>query len=152
MRTLIERHADPSQNHAEFAVSSENIEQVAEDMVFVSASPAMRELRTQANLLSQIDAPLLIVGQSDSGKQVAARLIHNLSVRSGFQFLRVNCSALPADLLESELFGKDRAILAGRPSVLPGKLRSLPKGHCLFRRDYSFAAFIAGEGGSPASG
>ena len=77
-------------------MSSENIEQVAEDMVFVSASPAMRELRTQANLLSQIDAPLLIVGQSDSGKQVAARLIHNLSVRSGFQFLRVNCSALPA--------------------------------------------------------
>ncbi len=132
LRTLIERHADPSQNHAEFAVSSENIEQVAEDMVFVSASPAMRELRTQANLLSQIDAPLLIVGQGDSGKQVAARLIHNLSVRSGFQFLRVNCSALPADLLESELFGKDRAIVAGRPSVLPGKLDLCQKGTLYF--------------------
>ncbi|MGH9528283.1 MAG: sigma-54-dependent transcriptional regulator [Terriglobales bacterium] len=130
--SLIERHTDQPQKRADFAVSSENIEQVAEDVVFVSASPAMRELRAQADLLSQIDAPLLIVGQSDSGKQVAARLIHKLSVRSGFQFLRVNCSALPADLLESELFGKDRAVVAGRPSSLPGKLDLCQKGTVYF--------------------
>jgi len=132
LRALIERHTDQPQNRAEFAVSSENVEHIAEDMVFVSASPAMRELRAQADLLSQIDAPLLIVGQKDSGKQVAARLIHNLSVRSGFQFLRVNCSALPGDLLESELFGKDRAVVAGRPSSLPGKLDLCQKGTVYF--------------------
>ncbi len=122
LQAIIGRHTDQMQDGTEFAVSSENIEQVADDMMFVSASPTMRELRAQADLLAQIDAPLLIVGQSDSGKQIAARLIHKLSVRSGFQFLKVNCSALPADLLESELFGKDRAVVAGRPSPLPGKL------------------------------
>ncbi len=132
LRAIIEKHTDQPMTGPSSPVSSENVEQIAEDMVFVSASPAMRELRAQANLLSQIDAPLLVVGQSDSGKQVAARLIHNLSVRSGFQFLRVNCSALPADLLESELFGKDRAVIAGRPSLLPGKIDSCQKGTVYF--------------------
>jgi two-component system response regulator AtoC len=132
LQAVLQRHIDQPQKSAEFAVSSENIEQVADGMVFVSASPAMRELRAQADLLAQTDAPLLMVGQTDSGKEVAARLIHKLSVRSGFQFLKVNCSALPADLLESELFGKDRAVVAGQPRALPGKFDLCQKGTVYF--------------------
>jgi two-component system response regulator AtoC len=132
LQAVIERHTDQSQKNAEFAVSSENIEQIADDMIFVSASPAMRELRAQSALLAQIDAPLMIVGQPASGKQVAARLIHKLSVRSGFQFLKVNCSSLTADLLESELFGKDRAVVAGQSRTLPGKLDLCQKGTVYF--------------------
>src|SRR6202023_1855576 len=96
------------------------------------ASPAMRELRIQGGLLAQVDAPLLMVGESGSGKRIAARLIHNLSVRSGFQFLKINCSALPAELLESELFGKDRAVVAGLPRPVPGKLDLCQKGTVYF--------------------
>jgi two-component system response regulator AtoC len=132
LQIAIDRHIGPNGNGARFEASSESIEQVADELFFVSASPAMRELRTQAELLAQIDAPLLIVGQSDSGKHVAARLIHKLSVRSGFQFLKVNCSALPGDLLEAELFGKDRAVVAGVSRTIPGKFDLCEKGTVYF--------------------
>jgi len=65
----------------------------------------MRKLRTQAELLAQTDSPVLILGEAGSGKGTAARLIHQLSVRSGFNFAKVNCAALPSDLLEAEIFG-----------------------------------------------
>jgi len=97
---------------------TEGIEQIAEDMFFVAAGPSMRKLRAQAELLAQVNSPLLIVGESGSGKELAARLIHKLSVRSGFRFLKLNCAALPGDVLESELFGYDRALAGNglRPS------------------------------------
>jgi two-component system, NtrC family, response regulator AtoC len=96
----------------------EGIEQIAEDTFFVAAGPSMRKLRAQAELLAQVNSPLLIVGESGSGKELAARLIHKLSVRSGFRFLKLNCAALPGDVLESELFGYDRAFAGNghRPS------------------------------------
>jgi two-component system, NtrC family, response regulator AtoC len=98
---------------------AESIEQIAEDMFFVAAAPSMRKLRAQAELLAQVNSPLLIVGESGSGKELAARLIHKLSVRSGFRFLKLNCAALPGDVLESELFGYDRVGGNGqRPSKL----------------------------------
>ena len=81
------------------------IEQIGEELYFVAASPATRRLRTQAELLSQTDVPVLITGEAGSGKATAARLIHSLSIRSSFEFIRVSCAALTADLLESELFG-----------------------------------------------
>ena len=132
LRIAIESHMHPSGKNAGFEASSENIEEVADDMFFVWASPAMRELRTQAELLAQVDAPLLIVGQNDSGKQIAARLIHKLSVRSGFQFLKVKCSAVPEDILEAELFGKDRAVVAGVARPIPGKFDLCEKGTIYF--------------------
>jgi two-component system response regulator AtoC len=87
---------------------AEGIEQIAEDTFFVAAGTSMRKLRAQAELLAQVNSPLLIVGESGSGKELAARLIHKLSVRSGFRFVKLNCAALPGDVLESELFGYDR--------------------------------------------
>ena len=69
----------------------------------------MRKLRAQAELLAQVSAPVLIAGENGSGKEVAARLIHSLSVRSGFRFLKINCATLPGDVLASELFGMGMA-------------------------------------------
>ena len=57
-------------------------------MFFVAASPTMRKLRAQAELLAQVSAPVLILGENGSGKDLAARLIHKLSVRSGFRFVK----------------------------------------------------------------
>src|SRR6202521_2505283 len=90
----------------EMDIASADIEQVSDDAFFVGASPIMRKLRAQAELLAQANVPVLILGESGSGKDTAARLIHKLSVRSGFRFLKVNCAALPGDLLENELFGR----------------------------------------------
>jgi two-component system, NtrC family, response regulator AtoC len=86
-------------------VVGEEIEQLGDDLFFIAASPTMRQLRAQAELLAEVSAPVLILGEIGSGKELAARLIHKLSVRSGFRFLKLNCATLPGDVLESELFG-----------------------------------------------
>jgi two-component system response regulator AtoC len=115
----------------EMAITSEDIEQVSEDAFFVGASPIMRKLRAQAELLAQANVPVLILGESGSGKDTAARLIHKLSVRSGFKFLRVNCSALPGDLLETELFGYERSDSTGSVRSKAGKFELCEKGTVL---------------------
>ena len=112
----------------EMEIASEDIEQVSEDAFFVSASPIMRKLRAQAELLAQASVPVLILGESGSGKDTTARLIHKLSVRSGFKFLKVNCAALPGDLLETELFGYERSDSTGSVRSKAAKLELCEKG------------------------
>ncbi len=93
--------------------ASEQVEQISEDIFFVASSPVMRKLRAQAELLAQVDVPVLLVGEAGSGKAATARLIHKLSVRSGFRFRRVNCASLPGDVLEREIFGQSSGVFAG---------------------------------------
>ena len=109
------------------------IEQIGEELYFVAASPASRRLRTQAELFSQIDVPLLITGEPGSGKATAARLIHSLSIRSGFPFMRVSSAALTADLLESELFGRQQPAVNGGIESRPGKFEQCAKGTVLLQ-------------------
>jgi two-component system response regulator AtoC len=109
------------------------IEQIGEELYFVAASPASRRLRTQAELFSQIDVPLLITGEPGSGKATVARLIHSLSIRSGFPFMRVNSAALTADLLESELFGCEHPAVNGAIKSRPGKFEQCAKGTVLLQ-------------------
>ena len=103
---LIRRYFDLSSEEAEVEMASEDIESLGEDEFFLSISPVMQKLRAQAELLAQADVPVLILGEPGSGKGTVARLIHKLSVYSGFKFLRVNCAEMPGDLLEIELFGR----------------------------------------------
>ena len=83
----------------------------------------------------QANVPVLILGESGSGKDTAARLIHKLSVRSGFKFVKVNCAALPGDLLESELFGYERSDSTGPVRSKPGKFELCQQGHDSAGRD-----------------
>lgn len=106
LEAAIRRHLDASNGDAEATISSDDIESVGEDEFFISASPVMQKLRAQAELLAQADVPVLIVGEPGSGKSTVARLIHKLSVHSGFDFVRVNCAEMPGELLEIELFGR----------------------------------------------
>jgi len=78
-------------------------ELVDDDISFVSISPIMRKVRAQAELLAQSDVPVLILGERGSGRETVARLIHRLSVRSGFTFQKVQCAALPAAFMDGEL-------------------------------------------------
>ena len=104
------------------------IERISEELYFIAASPATRRLRTQAELLSQTDVPVLITGEAGSGKTTAARLIHSLSIRSSFPFMRVKCAVLTADLLANELFGYEHASASGRPESTAGKFEQCSKG------------------------
>ena len=111
----------------ETELAADEIEQIGDDMFFVAASPSMRKLRAQAELLAQVGAPVLISGENGTGKDLAARLIHKLSVRSGFRFLKINCAILPGDVLESELFGVANA----NGHAKPGKLELCQRGTLL---------------------
>src|ERR1700675_5174762 len=88
-------------------MGSEDIASLGEDEFFLSVSPIMRQLRAQAELLARADVPVLILGEPGSGKGTVARLIHQMSLYSGFSFLRVNCGEMPGDLLEIVLFGRE---------------------------------------------
>ncbi len=78
-----------------------------------------------------MDVPILLLGESGTGKEVVARLIHKLSLRAHRTFLKVNCAALPADLLESELFGYEAGAFTGANHSKPGKFELSHKGTIL---------------------
>jgi two-component system, NtrC family, response regulator AtoC len=109
------------------------IELIGAELYFVAASPAARRVRTQAELLSQTDVPVLITGEGGSGKTTAARLIHSLSLRSSFPFTSVDCRTLTADLLESELFGSEHTGISGQPESTLGKFEQCARGTVLLR-------------------
>lgn len=100
---------------------SGEVEELSDDQYFVAASPAMRKIRQQVAQLAQVDVPVLMLGESGTGKEVVARLIHKLSRRADRTWMKVNCAALPADLLESELFGYEQGAFTGATRPKPGK-------------------------------
>jgi two-component system, NtrC family, response regulator AtoC len=126
LKSVIRRHLVPAGN-GQADIASENVEQLGQDAFFVSASPIMQKLRAQAALLAQTDVPVLILGESGTGKYTVASLIHRLSVRSGFKLVRVNCAEMPEALLAAELFGDERASDGARRISL-GKFAAGEKG------------------------
>ena len=88
---------------------------------FVRSSKRMRDLEGQASLVARADIPILILGESGTGKEILALYTHKMSSRSNKTFLKVNCAAVPADLLESELFGYEQGAFTGAVKTKPGK-------------------------------
>ena len=107
-----------------------------EDAFFVASSTVMRQLRSQLVILAQLDAPVLITGEGGSGQEIAAQLIHRLSVRSGGKFTTVNCGAFSEQVLEIELFGRDSEARGRCLSSQPGKVELSEKG-TIFLEDLS---------------
>jgi two-component system, NtrC family, response regulator AtoC len=102
-----------------------------ENTSFVRSSKRMREIESHCSLVARADIPVLILGESGTGKEVAAMLIHKLSARSQRSFLKVNCAAMPADLLESELFGYEQGAFTGAVKSKPGKFEICNNGTIL---------------------
>lgn len=102
-----------------------------ENTSFVRSCKRMREIESQCRLVARADIPVLILGESGTGKEVAAMLVHKLSARSERSFLKVNCAAMPADLLESELFGYEQGAFTGAVKSKPGKFEICDRGTIL---------------------
>jgi len=87
----------------------------------VGRTPVMVELRRQLRAVAATDAEVLIVGDTGTGKEVAARALHDLSDRRERPFVAINCAALPTSLIESELFGHEQGAYAGAMRQRYGK-------------------------------
>lgn len=98
---------------------------------YIGRSEKLRKIHDIVKLLSQNDTTVLILGETGSGKGLYARLIHNLSQRSGHNFVEFNCAGFSRDLLESELFGYDKGAFTGAVGNKPG-LFELASGGTLF--------------------
>ncbi len=107
------------------------IEELGGSNFFLAASPQMLEIHRQVKLLADIDVNVLILGESGTGKEVIAQLIHKHSGRSREKFLKVNCAALPAELLESELFGHRQGAFTGAIKDRAGKFEQANRGTLL---------------------
>jgi len=99
----------------------ETAEDVGDGHFFLASSEAMRKIRGQVGMVAGFNVPVLILGESGTGKEVIARLVHKLSPRANGAFLKVNCAALPSELLESELFGYEPGAFTGANKAKPGK-------------------------------
>jgi formate hydrogenlyase transcriptional activator len=94
----------------------------------VGGSPALREVLRQLEVVAPTDATVLIRGETGTGKELIARAIHGLSPRQDRPFIKLNCAAIPSDLLESELFGHERGAFTGAVMRKPGRFELADKG------------------------
>lgn len=100
--------------------------------VLVGGSPAMQALRTQIQRVAATDCNVLITGETGTGKELAAQLIHQNSLRSKHPMVCINCAAIPDTLLESELFGYERGAFTGAGCANQGKLMAANHGTVFF--------------------
>jgi two-component system, NtrC family, response regulator AtoC len=96
-----------------------------------NSTPRMREIRDTIDKVATTSATVLIRGESGVGKEIVARMIYARSQRSAKSFVKVNCAAIPNDLLESELFGYEQGAFTGATRSKPGKFE-LAHGGTLF--------------------
>jgi two-component system response regulator HydG len=98
---------------------------------FVGSSPSMDRVKRLVSRVADADAPVLIVGETGSGKEMVARAIHHTGRRSAHPFLAVNCSALPGSLIESLIFGHHRGAFTGAVQRIRGQLELAGEGTLL---------------------
>lgn len=94
----------------------------------IGESSKMKNLREQIDMAAQSNSRVLILGESGSGKEVVARLLHKRSPRAEKPFVEVNCAAIPQELIESELFGHEKGSFTGAFEKKKGKFELADKG------------------------
>lgn len=111
--------------------SGELLEELDANNFFLAVSPAMRRIFAQVERIARVEVPVLITGESGTGKEIISLLLHKLSPRAKKRFLKVNCAAIPEDLLESELFGYEPGAFTGANHSKPGQFELCDKGTIL---------------------
>ena len=98
------------------------------DVIIEGPSQAWHKLKAQISQVAPSNAPVLIQGETGSGKEIAARLLHDLSRRASGPFLAVNCGAVSRELLENELFGHEKGAFTGATAAKPGLIAAAEAG------------------------
>src|SRR3569833_1719277 len=115
-------------------------ERIAAELDFMAVAPRggptgssrpVQQLKRMSEQVANFDTTVLILGESGTGKEVAARAIYERSARRNGPFVAVNCGAIPADLLESELFGHEKGAFTGAITARKGRFE-LAEGGTLF--------------------
>ena len=130
----------------------EYCEALTEDISFLAASPQMLKIRQQILQIAPVDVPVFISGESGVGKEVVARMIHLRSTRRQQPFVKVNCAALPGELLESELFGYEQGAFTGAVRAKPGKFELANKGTIFLDEIAEMSPHLAGQAAARAAG
>ena len=94
----------------------------------IGKSRALRETLSKAEVVAQTDATVLLTGETGTGKELVARLIHNLSSRRDHTFVKLNCAAVPSGLMESDLFGHERGAFTGAVAAKAGRFELAHRG------------------------
>ena len=94
----------------------------------IGNSPALETVLEQVERVAPTDSTVLIQGETGTGKELIAHAIHNISSRCGHSFVRLNCAAIPLDLLESELFGHEKGAFTGAIAQKIGRFELADKG------------------------
>jgi two-component system nitrogen regulation response regulator NtrX len=105
--------------------------QGARESALVGSSAAMRRLRDEISRAASSDARVLVTGENGTGKELVARALHDQSHRASAPFVRVNCAAIPKDLIESELFGHEKGAFTGAAARRIGKVEQADEGTLL---------------------
>jgi DNA-binding NtrC family response regulator len=131
IRRVLEPNVTVNTQATRYSVKGTEVENLDDELFFLAASPVMKQIRAQVALIAKVDVPVLLLGESGVGKEILARLIHKMSIRAHRPMLKVNCAALPAELLESELFGYEAGAFTGAGKSKPGKFELAHKGTIL---------------------
>jgi two-component system, NtrC family, response regulator AtoC len=108
--------------HSEVSLSASAFSSLPPENVIFGRSRQMDEARKKVEKVSSVDIPVLIQGDSGTGKEILSQLIHSRSPWSDGPFVKVNCPAIPGTLLESELFGYERGAFTGAFGAKPGRM------------------------------
>jgi len=99
-----------------------------DELALVGESPPMLALRSLISKAAPSDVPILILGENGTGKELVARAVHDLSARRPQPFIKMNCAAIPADLVESELFGHEKGAFSGATAQRRGRFEQADGG------------------------
>jgi two-component system C4-dicarboxylate transport response regulator DctD len=138
---FVEKPADPAyviellrraSAHRELVLSHRNLSQAVQGAAIkariIGASPPMVRLRELVLALAQVDATVLVRGETGTGKELVARCLHEFGSRARGPFVAVNCAALPQTIIESELFGHEQGSFTGAKERRIGKIEFADKG------------------------
>jgi len=116
------------QLHAENVYLQEEIRVASNFDEIIGRSKALRKVLTQAEQVATTDTTVLILGETGTGKELLAHAIHKLSPRHKRPLVKINCAALPAPLIESELFGHEKGAFTGAAARRPGRFEIADEG------------------------
>ena len=104
----------------------------------IGSSPKFRALLEEINMVAPVDSAVLVRGETGTGKEVVAQAIHAASPRRQQPFVAINCAAIPAALLESELFGYERGAFTGAVTHREGRFQAADPARCFSMKSATF--------------